>query len=551
MRKIILLSGILLKNSWSTFATGKKSNKKNLFYFALIALSVLPMIIGIGTSTTKMYDILVQIRQEGVLLATGFASVSVLILVFGIFYIINIFYFTQDLDTLVTLPLRAYQITSAKFIVALLYEYLTILLFLLPLIIAYGIKSSAGFLFYFYSLLLMIGIPIIPLVVDSLIIMIILRYINISKRKDQFRIFAAIFGILLVFGINYYTSTYLSVGTNPSKAIGLLQESRNSFIDIVSSAFPTTKLATHTLLNYETFQGIFNLFLFFIANLFFVVLFTLAAEKFYFKGAVGGSEVSSSRKVFRKEELSNLSARNSALKALTIKEIKILFRTPAYFVNCVLSNFLWPVLLLFAYSGIGTDLGKVQALLTKSNSDSILIAIALATGLFISASNGITASAISRDGSGFFVNKYLPFSYRELIFSKLLPGIFLSYTGNIIVLIAAVFLLKISLIVLVLFLVLSLLGILFSSQLGLLLDIQFPKLVWDNEYKPIKHNWNVAVNIFVSAILGAAALVITIMFEINFWNVAFGLTLILAALNLLIYRILLSYGVRTLAGTEV
>jgi ABC-2 type transport system permease protein len=551
MKKYLSLTKVLLKNSFSTFASGKKSNKKNLLYIALIALSILPMVIGIGTSTARMYDLFFQLGQEGILIASGFVSISVLILVFGIFYVVNIFYFAQDVDTLVALPLRANQITSAKFSVTLLYEYLTVILFLLPLIIAYGIKSSGGFLFYLYSFLLLLGIPVIPLAIDALIIMFILRYINISKRKDQFRIFAAIFGILLVFGINYVTSTYLTAQTNPGKVMALLQASRNSLINTISVIFPTTKLATLTLLNYESYQGLYNLFLFYVANLFFVALFLLAAEKLYFKGAVGGSEVSSPAKLLHKDELRKFSVKNSALKAFAMKEIKILFRTPPYFINCVLTNFLWPFLLLFAFGGIGNDMGKLRTLLSQSNPDSIILAIALAAGLFVSASNGITGSAISREGTNFFVNKYLAISYREQIFAKLFPGILLSLTGIIIILIAAVFLLKISFLVFIISFSLSLLGILFTAQLGLMLDIQFPKLIWDNEYKPIKHNWNVAINILASAVLGAAAITITIMMEFDLMTTLIGLTTVILILNILIYKILFTAGIKTFAGIEI
>ncbi len=551
MKKFIALTKVLLKNSFSTFASGKNRNKKNFLYMALIALSILPMVIGIGTSTARMYDLFVQLRQEGILIASGFVSISILILVFGIFYVINIFYFAQDVDTLVALPLRANQITSAKFTVTLLYEYLTVILFLLPLIIAYGIKSSGGILFYLYSFLLLLGIPVIPLAIDALIIMFILRYINISKRKDQFRIFAAIFGILLVFGINYVTSTYLNAQTNPGKVMALLQASKNSLINTVSTIFPTTKLTTLTLLNYDSYQGLYNLFLFYVANLFFIALFLLAAEKLYFKGAVGGSEVSSPAKLLHKDELRKISVKNSALKAFTLKEIKILFRTPPYFINCVLTNFLWPFLLLFAFGGVGKDLGRLQALLSKSNPDSIIIAIALAAGLFISASNGITGSAISREGTNFFVNKFLPISYREQIYAKLLPGILLSFSGTIIILVAAVFLLKISLTVLIACIILSLLGISFSAQLGLILDIQFPKLIWDNEYKPIKHNWNVAINILVSTILGAAVVVVTIMLELDLGMTLIGFSPLLLFLNVLINKILFTVGLKSIAGIEI
>ncbi|MCX6150629.1 MAG: hypothetical protein NTX22_08915 [Ignavibacteriales bacterium] len=552
MRKFISLTKILLKNSWSTFGSGKKPNKKNILYLILIVISVLPMVIGIGTSTATMYDLFFPIHQEGVLLATGFTSISVLILVFGIFYVINIFYFAQDIDKLLPLPLRPAQIISAKFCVTLIYEYLTVAMFLLPLIIAFGIKSSGGLLYYLHSFLLLLSVPIIPLIIAAVIVMFIMQFSNLTKKKDQFRIVAAIIGIGLVLILNYFITNYLNVSDHPEKALNLLTSGNNTFADIVAKIFPTVKMATKTLLYCSSTEGFLSLVSFFAINSIFVIAFLFIGESMYLKGAVGGSEVYSEKKSPKSNQLLKTSLKNSFIKSYTLKEIKILFRTPAFFINCVLVNFMWPILLFIGYSGVdGGGLGGIRSLLEANRSDNIIIAASLLVGLFISASNGITASAVSREGSTFFVNKYLPLAYKNQIIGKLFSGIIISSIGLFLIAVTAGVILKLSFLIILLSIAISFLGILFTSFLGLLLDLNFPKLIWDNEYKPIKQNMNVVINILASTILGVIVVYSAIKIDVGLISEIVIILLLLGILDLFLYNRLMTKGAVLIRELEI
>ena len=551
MKKFIILTKILLKNSLSTFGTGKSTKKKTILYLALIVMGVLPMVVGIGTSTSTMYDILVQVHQEGILLATGFTSVSLLILVFGIFYVINIFYFAQDIDKLLPLPLRPSHLISAKFCVALIYEYLTVAMFLLPLIIAFGIKSMGGLLYYVYSFLLLLAVPIIPLVIAGIIVMVLMRFSNLTKKKDQFRIIAAIFGILLVLVINYFTSSYLNVTDHPEKTFDLLKSGNNSFINLVAKFFPSAKLASECLLNYKIISGLTSVILFYLINTISVFLFLILGEAIYLKGAIGGSEVYSESKSLTKDELYKTTLKNSVIKSYIFKEIKILLRTPAFFINCVLTNFLWPIILVAAYLGVDSGLHNVAQLLFGNNPDSLIIAGAVAISMFISASNSIAASAISREGSNFFINKYLPVPYRDIIVSKLYTSLLVSFAGFLFVLIAAGFLLKLEFVVVCLAIILSLLGIIFTTLVGLLLDINYPKLTWDNEYKPIKQNMNVLYNIIINMVFGVLIILLTFKMNVSPASLFYTLFIFLMIINLFLFRILMTKGIKAIRLLEV
>ena len=381
--------------------------------------------------------------------------------------------------------------------------------------------------------------------------MIIMRFSRLTRRRDQFRIIAAIVGILLVLVINYFTTNYLNTADHPEKALSLLKDESNTFIDLVAKIFPAAKMAANCLLNYSGYLGLLNLVLFYLFNSAFVIVFLILGQIFYLRGVVGSSEVFSEKKLISKEEIHKFSVKSPRIKSYMMKEIKILFRTPAFFINCILSNILWPVILVAAFLGIDNQLDKIRLFVQSISSENIVIVAALAISMFISASNGITSSAISREGTYFYVNKYLPVQYNKIICAKLFAGVVISLAGCILILFLALILFKFSFTVFVLSVILSLPGILFASQIGLLMDVNYPKLTWDNEYKPVKQNMNILINLFVSSMVGGIAILITIYFKFTLFEVMSRLGLIMILFDLGLFRNLINKGSKLIQIMDV
>jgi len=118
--KLFILTKTLLKNSFGFKATGKKKVRQIIFAL-LIALCIVPYFTGIFYFVSSMYDSLKAINQEGVILSLGIAFTSFTILFFGIFYVINVFYFADDVENLLPLPLKPSAIIGSKFIVTVIY----------------------------------------------------------------------------------------------------------------------------------------------------------------------------------------------------------------------------------------------------------------------------------------------------------------------------------------------------------------------------------------------------------------------------------------------
>ncbi|MFA7573123.1 MAG: hypothetical protein WCY24_05340, partial [Lutispora sp.] len=160
MSKMFILAKVLLKTNF-------KLTKKSIALGLIIVLSLLPMTGLIWTAAWEGYDIMAGVGQQGLILWTAISLVSLLTFLLGIFFIMGVFFYSNDIELLLPLPLKPWQILGAKFITVLVYEYMSQLVLFAPVLLAYGIKDDANFLYYIYGLLAYLLLPVVPLVFSS------------------------------------------------------------------------------------------------------------------------------------------------------------------------------------------------------------------------------------------------------------------------------------------------------------------------------------------------------------------------------------------------
>jgi ABC-2 type transport system permease protein len=274
----------------------------------------------------------------------------------------------------------------------------------------------------------------------------------------------------------------------------------------------------------------------------------------YFKGVVGMSEASAKRKKYTEAELRKSSRQTSAIKAYTIKELKLLFRTPVYFMNCVLMNFLFPVFLIIPFLVQPDEMNGLQALSTyisNGGGSGVVLAVAFGISVMVTSTNGITASAISREGTNIFVCKYLPVSYKTQIMAKVLSGMSMGVLGTVSLVLAAVLFIPVPAYLILLIALVSLPGIAFSCLAGILIDLNFPKLVWDNEQKAVKQNFNVVINMLASTLMAGITIFISIALKFTLPMTILLIVILFGLLDLLLYNILSTVGVRLYGKIEI
>lgn len=556
MNKLLCITRVMLKGSLSSVKNNKRKVKipPVVGMLIIMILFITSFSIPIGAFTSFLYDGLVASNQQGVILTIAMAAVSVTIFIFGIIYVLTIFYFSKDVEFFLPLPLKPFHILGGKFITALIYEYLTEAILLLPVVIIYGIKSEASILYYLYGFIIFALLPIIPLVLASIINIIIMRFTNIGKHKDALRILGGMLAIGVGMSINLYTQRINSTAGSQADIAQMLA-GENSLVNIVSKVFPSVKPASLALIYNNQSYGIINLLLFIVLTAILLILFFVLGEKMYFKGVLGVSEVYSKRKKLSGEALEKGTKQNSQILSYAFKELRILFRTPSYIINCVITNFMWPfifiIVMLNSNSSSASNLQIVKAIMENKSVLGIIIGCMFAAGLIIGGGNGIAATSISREGQTIFVNKYIPMSYENQIIAKLVSAMVLNFAAILLILAICSFILKPTVIIILLSLILSLLAALIISIIGILLDLKFPKLHWDNEQKAVKQNFNFVITTLLSFALAAISVISVIIFKLSLWATFLFMASISSIVIFLLYYTISTKGIEWFSKIDV
>jgi ABC-2 type transport system permease protein len=553
MSKTLVLTKILLKNGGVSVKQSVKSGGMNRNRQVLISLLVLaafiPMILGIGQFTALVFDTLAMIGQQGIILALALPAAAFIIFFFGIAYIINTFYYSMDIESLLPLPLKPGEILGAKFAVVLVYEYLTESVFLVPILAVYGFRNGESAVFYIAAAAVLLLLPVIPLAAAAALDMIIMRFTNLAKNKDLFRNVGGVLAIFIALGMNFYIQRFATSTTDPARIMELLNEGDNSLVKLTSSFFPSTRLAVSSLVS-DDMGKLLYLALFAAVTAAAYWVFLLLGRLLYFKGVIGVSETSSRRKALSSRELGKGTKASHVVYSYALKELRLLFRTPVYFLNCILMNFLWPLFLMLPFvaqpASPDNDLAQLLPYVRGAGAEPVIVLVFLAMGIFITASNMITSTAISREGRNLFFMKFIPVEYSKQLLGKVLSGVAMGVVGILIMVPVAVLLIGVKVHIAAIGLAASIPGIFFSSVLGLIIDVAMPKLNWDTEQKAVKQNFNGVIAIFGSMGLGALMVFAGVKLQLNLLSTALLLPLVFTAIDFALFRFLSGYGPKRL-----
>lgn len=551
MNNILVLTKVLLK-------TGKgsknSSNKwKNVALYVFIGICLLPLIGTVVSLTAVSTYQLAKIHQEGLVLAIGVALSCAIVMLFGIFYVLSTFYFSQDIEHLLPLPLKPYEILFSKFIVVLLFELITELFFLAPLLVTFGVASGAGIVYYLYAILVYFTLPVIPLVIDAVVLMVIMRFTNLGKHKDILRVVAGVLGIAFGAGIQIFSNRMAQGEASKVQSVQDILKNNNSLVDTVTRIFPSSKIVVSSLINSDNLKGLVNILLYIAITIALLAIMNVLGEALYFKGVIGGNQSATSGKKVTEREIEASTVQSSALKSYTIKELKLVFRTPAYFLNCVLINLIMPVFFIGPAMSNHGKLGKLVstgAFMKDPKVASIVLAGAFAFTIFMSAVNPTASTAISREGKNLFTAKYMPVSYKTQILGKVLSAVALNLMGLIILLLAAISIVKLSISYAVLILIAGVLAIIFTAFIGILIDLNFPKLEWDDEQRAVKQNMNVVFSMLIGIVAGGAAVALLILLSRNILITFAIIFVIFGIADLILYGIISTIGVEVFEKLE-
>ncbi len=529
IKRMLSLTSIIVRTVDTGISFGRKQNKvkkKGMGIAGILILSFVFLYFGalILFLSNSLYELLAPLHFEMSILGLATAVFSFIIFFFGIFYIISVFYFTKDIEQLLALPFRAWEIIGAKFLSVIIFEYITSSLVLIPYFV-YGVKSGTGFLFYLYAILIFLLMPVIPLAITAVIIMPVMRFVKFARNKDLFNTVAGVLVLILVFGGNMFLSQTVMKGELSAGVAGIIKGGGEKISSMTSMIFPGTWFAGQSLGHSNDVMGFLYLLLFALSVALAFGLVLLLANYLYIKAATAVSSSNASHKRLNMTEISKSSTPKSAFFTYMVKDFLILVRTPIYLMNNVIMNFIWPFLLLFVSfmnqknSNSG---GLIRSLLkgfdySDTATMGIFILFVFAGAILIGGSNGIASSALSREGSCFELMKYVPMSYFSQIMAKVMVGYSFSLIGVLCGVIVLSVIAAPPLWFVLLCIAIILPAALFPNVTGIIYELFWPKLHWDNEQKAVKQNLNVLLGMFIPLALVALVVAGGIYWKWNLW----------------------------------
>lgn len=535
MRDCLILTKILLKCSLGgnvTKSAGKsKKYRSPLWLYLLLAICMIPVIMMLFELGKAVYQTLAPMGFSYFVYDFVCLALSVSTLMIALPFVMSVMFLSRDIEYLLPMPLRAWQIAGAKFFTVLLYEYFTTLLMGAPLLAGIGVASRQGVGYALTSALVLLVLPVLPVIYGSLIGVLIIPLTSRLKHKETITTVFSIFIIILAMAFSMF-SGYLGESLDGAALMEILLGGRRLIMGALY-LFPNLFWALDALENLH----LLSLLLYVLSGAAVIALFLLVSSRLYLKAVSGMGEVTQKReKLSASEEAHQLRA-TGILRSYASREWKMLVRTPVYLLNCVISAFILPLMmipilavgLMQGTMEVGNLLKELQLALTFVDTgqiSGILLIAVFALSAMLCNLNMTASTCISREGSNYIELKYIPVPYRLQLRGKMLCALSISAVASlpytVLLTIAAIALLHVPAWLIIPALIINVATIFFIGYLQLFGDLFRPKLEWTSEQAAVKQNFTAMISMLI----------------------AFAACLVLGVLCILLYQLRISaYGI--------
>ena len=522
------------------------------FIVGLVVLFVfVPVAIFCGMMTYSLVSNLQFFHIQDLGVAMMLHTICLFTLFFGFNVIFSEFYFSSDIEYVRPWPVKAWELVAAKFSVSYYVDNMMQIFMVVASLVGFFVAMRPGVMSYVASIVAVLTLPILPLCYCGIIAMVVMRFTkSINNKESVQRISALVLaGFILMFVIMFRV-----FAKNAYDAISFfITETNSPFVEYMNRIFPTIHFISRAI----TYGTIGDLLIYILINVVAVAFMLFIAELVYFKG-FDNLVVNVKNKQRSFDELMKVSVQSTPFKAYLRKEVLILFRTPSFFTNCILPNFIWPVFALIILKMQTYDVSITALRIYNMNEPKIvgffLIMGSVGFSLIMTALNSLASNAISREGKHFQFMKYIPIPYDTQWDIKIIVSCAFSFVGIWMYLLPFCIIIHTNFIYIIVSMFLSALSVTFVSYMGIYIDSIQPKLVWDDELSVLRENTNVALVMAIALGISIAIAFIGYSFfaflKVRLLLVSLSLFVVLALLNLFVLWRTQKNAVRRIAEQE-
>ena len=470
-----------------------KLNKKGgkFLFYLLITLTVIFVFLPIlAVYTIFVYETMRQLNDVDVAVA-GFEAllfmISIFSFIFGFNVLLNELYFSEDIENILPLPIKPETIVASKFTSCFIVENVILFIFLLLAVIAYVGALNLPLYYILIALIGIIFLPMVPMVFCALILFFIISVLKKFLKSSSIKKVGYVILGILIFLVVYFLWKVSSFDFETY--IENFAAGDHTFLEVMKFIFPPIYFFAKGLN-----QGsiIYMLLSVIISCIYFGIMI-LAAKKFYYNSVVGITSKDTDSKLRSHKKITNFEVRKPIVQYFN-KDIKIIFRSPTFLINCILINIIWPVFIFLIFKIALPDYTISFMREAVTSQDAVfnfrMLLLVIGIPIIISSFNSLASSAFSREGKNFHFIKYIPLKYGLQWREKFFVSFIISFIGISVYALPFFIVIHVPILQLLFYLLLITLCISFVSFIGLLIDSAFPKLIWDDEADSLRENYN-------------------------------------------------------------
>ena len=488
MKKLISLIKACMTSDMNVFKIKQKKSSKKSKISLPIVISLLIMFY-VWTSANTLFEKMAPLHLQVLAVSLFVIGISFFTIIEGVYKTGSLLFNCKDDQLLLSLPIKKSTVLFVRIFKFYVFELIFNTIWLLPIMLAYIRWAEVlDWTYYLVSIIMLFFLPVIPIVISCIIGAITSSLSSRFKYKNAAQIIismAVCAGILFIsFNMKFFYNYIITHAT--------------SINDLITKIYYPAGVYTSLIIKFD----IVKLLIFIGINLLIFVLGVLVLSKFYFKINSRLKKVTTNRKV----KIDNLVIkRNSSIISLIKKELNTFFKTPVFIVNAGFSLVLFIIISIV----LCIKFNDFLPLLTDPNGFNIsketimnnLSLIVLVLISFTAFTTSITNSVISLEGRNINILKSLPIKTKNILLSKVYSALVLTtpilLVGDIILFIKF----NINPVESILLLVLSILIPLVSHFIGLITNLKYPKLEWENTAEVVKQSTSSFMAVMIGMIL--------------------------------------------------
>lgn len=495
LKKWISLTWTLINSHYGISKAGityfrqkKKLWEPILIYGSLIILAffVVPLFVKLLDLAVKQY---IAFGMGELFLGGAFLLTNLLGFFFGLFFLVSVFFFSDDMRVLMPLPLKPHIVLSSKFSVIILDQmWISLIGIIFPMVI-YGINAEVDFMFWISLIVIFFFSQFFPLLLEIIIILPLSRVFKFKKNKDFLVYFISILVLVAALGFQFYINSGTVDSNISADQIAKMISDPNNLLNKIALGYPPAFLAVKSL-TAGGVQSLLWMLLFTGMNIFMFWVVLFIGDRFYYSTYLEMQDRYTKRESLNNMEMEGVFGKSTnALKTLLLREWRYFLRVPAFAFNGFVNVLIFPILLIVMTASRGvTQLTPLIDML--QNFKSYLVPAGVLVGTLAGSINMLSVTIFSREGKMIRELKALPVQAKTIFLSKLIHVSLMSALGPISAGIALGILFSPTAFEIAMIIVISLVCTTFLNLLQMLIDCLRPVLNWDNPQKAMKGNIN-------------------------------------------------------------